>query len=70
MSSLVINPYVFQKVSKFWEPTAVGVLTGFTVETTGATSLVTWGDGTSQTLTSGVAVNKTFNTPSTGIELS
>jgi hypothetical protein len=70
VSAFVINPYVFPK---FWEPTAPVVpltLSGFMVETSGETPLVTWGDGTSQTLASGVSVNKTFNTPSTGIELS
>jgi len=67
--SFVINPFVFPK---FWEPTATSVpltLTEFMVETSGGSPAVTWGDGTSQSLTSGVAVNKTFSAPSAGIEL-
>jgi hypothetical protein len=67
--SFVINPYVFPT---FWEPTQPATpvtLTGFRATTSDGTPItVTWGDGTTQVLTSNVAVNKTFNASSSGID--
>lgn len=38
-------------------------LTNFSVTTTSGNILVDWGDGTSQTINSGVSVNHTFSCP-------
>ena len=72
MSAYVINPYAFGIPDKFWVPTQPAIpvtLTGFSATKSGGGSItVTWGDGTTQVLTSGVATNKTFNASTSGID--
>jgi hypothetical protein len=72
VSVYVINPYAFGIPEKFWVPTQFTLpitLSNFRVTTLGNTPVtVTWGDGTTQTLTSNVAVNKTFNASTSGID--
>jgi len=72
VSAYVINPYAFGIPEKFWVPTQPAIpvtLTDFRATTSGGTPItVTWGDGTTQVLTSGVATNKTFNASTSGID--
>jgi hypothetical protein len=83
--SYVINPYLFPEPVKLWVPTKPLTETFFGITVVEPVNLsefrptaiggntasveVTWGDGTSQTLVGNEAVNKTFTSPTSGIQV-